>query len=221
MSTASLARSGLTLKPMSLATRPARTRPYPRCRVTVSAAWAGEIQTGIVTDRLPFLISTMSPLTSISRSAGAGASRAALSQVNLVSGFGNSCSHALLAKRPSHTLGSGRKTSSTPWLVAVGEAVEKSALTDTVFGGNAVLPIMPSCSHLRQALSNALGAGAGVNVAGPDGAAASVGADAPPDGAAGAAAGAGAGAEVFAAAEGAAAGAPGFVGAGTPVTAPC
>src|SRR3954471_15830374 len=218
MSTASLARSGLTLKPMSVATRPARARPYPRCRVTVSAAWAGEIQTGIVTDRLPLLISTMSPLTSISRSAVAGASSAALSQVSLVSGFGSSCSHALFAKRPSHTLGSGRKTSSTPWPVGVGEEAEKSALTDTVFGGNAVLPIMPSCSHLRQALSNALGAGAGVNVAGPVGAAASAVVGAAPGGAACGAAGAGAAG--FAAAGGADAGA-GFAGTGRPVTAPC
>ena len=34
--------------------------------------------------------------------------RAALSQVSLVSGFGNSCSQPLLAKRPSKSVGSGR-----------------------------------------------------------------------------------------------------------------
>src|SRR3954470_21067480 len=161
----------------------------------------------------------MSPLTSLYLSAVPTEINAALSHVSFVSGFGSSCSHALFAKRPSHTLGSGRKTSSTPWPVGVGEEAEKSALTDTVFGGNAVLPIMPSCSHLRQALSNALGAGAGVNVAGPVGAAASAVVGAPPGCDAGGAAGADAAG--FAAAGGADAGAAGFAGTGTPVTAPC
>src|SRR4051794_3651921 len=112
----------------------------------------------MVTDRLPLVISTMSPLTSIRRSAVAGASSAALSHVSLVSGFGSSWSQALLAKRPSQMLGSGRNTTSRPWPVAAGADAEKSALTATVLDANAVFAIIPSCSHLRHALSKALGA---------------------------------------------------------------
>ena len=54
----------------------------------------------------------MSPSSTPSRLAWAGLIRAALSQVRRVMGLGSSCSQALLANRPSHTAGSGRKTSS-------------------------------------------------------------------------------------------------------------
>ena len=53
--------------------------------------------------------STTSPFARPSRSAVAGATSAALSQVSLVSGRGSSCSQPLFAKRPSTTSGSGRK----------------------------------------------------------------------------------------------------------------
>ena len=58
----------------------------------------------------------MSPSWTPSRLAWAGLIRAALSQVRRVSGLGSSWSQALLANRPSHTAGSGRKTSSKPAL---------------------------------------------------------------------------------------------------------
>ena len=47
-------------------------------------------------------------------SASLGLIQAAVSHVSFVSGFGASCSQPLLAKRPSQTVGSGRKTSSSP-----------------------------------------------------------------------------------------------------------
>src|SRR5687767_1622255 len=104
----------------------------------------------------PCVSATTSPLTRFKSAAVAGDSSAALSQVSFVSDFGNSCSQALFANRPSYTLGSGRKTTSNP---AAADAVAAPAIafacTATVLGANAVLGITPSCSHRRQSRSNA------------------------------------------------------------------
>src|SRR5262245_37117409 len=85
------------------------------------------------------------------RLAVSGAISAALSHVSFVSDFGSSCSHALFAKRPSYTLGSGRNTTSSPELDAPAVAAGRPACSVTVFGAKAVLGTTPSCSHLRQA----------------------------------------------------------------------
>src|SRR5688572_11886499 len=104
---------------------------------------------------LPCFNSTMSPLTSERSDAVAGAMSAALSHVSFVSDFGNSCSHALFAKRPSYTLGSGRKTTSRPCpRLDAGTPAIALVWTVTVFGANAVFGITPSCSHRRQSRSN-------------------------------------------------------------------
>ena len=70
------------------------------------------IQTGASTAASRTRNSTSSPLASPRRSASAGPTSAALSQVSLVRGLGNSCSQALFAKRPSQTVGSGAKIKS-------------------------------------------------------------------------------------------------------------
>ena len=54
---------------------------------------------------------TTSPEETARREASCGLSASAFPHTCLVSGFGHSCSQALLAKLPSHTQGSGRKTS--------------------------------------------------------------------------------------------------------------
>ena len=73
---------------------------------------------GSVRDCLPLWTrwdrSTTSPLASPRRSAVAGAISTGLSQLTLVSGRGNSCSHPLLANRPSQTWGSGRNVTARP-----------------------------------------------------------------------------------------------------------
>ena len=51
---------------------------------------------------------------------------ATLSHVTFESGFGSSCSHALLAKRPSSTFGSGRKMISMPVFCAPGRLTRPS-----------------------------------------------------------------------------------------------
>ena len=56
-----------------------------------------------------------------------GLTIAALSQVSLVSGFGSSCSQPLLAKLPSHTVGSGRKDEFHPRAAAGGSAAAAQA----------------------------------------------------------------------------------------------
>src|SRR5207253_4789001 len=87
-----------------------------------------------------------------------GLMSAALSQVSLVSGFGNSCNQPLLAKRPSKIVGSARKITSRV-LGAGGSVLDalselaQSDFSETVFGGNAVLGINPSCRHFRHQLS--------------------------------------------------------------------
>src|SRR3954470_21127334 len=68
--------------------------------------------------------STRSPSWSFCASASFGLIHALGSHVILVSGLGSSCSQPLLAKRPSHTVGSGRKMISSPdpaWLLATGD----------------------------------------------------------------------------------------------------
>ena len=59
-------------------------------------------------------------LSAFSRSAVAGLTSTALSQVSLVIGFGSSCSQPLLANRPSRTAGSLRKAISRPRRRAAG-----------------------------------------------------------------------------------------------------
>ncbi len=128
-------------------------------------------------ERSPCRRSTTSPLIRARRAAVAGEISAALSQVSFVSGFGSSCSHALLAKRPSWTPGSGRKTTSSPSADCGPRRRLRPRFpcTATVRVGNAVSGMRPSCSHLRHSRSNgdsggtgaaAIGGGAGA-AAGP------------------------------------------------------
>src|SRR5262249_2025736 len=108
--------------------------------------------------------------------------RAALSQVSLVRGFGSSCSQPLLAKRPSKRVGSGLKAISREFPVfvcvsrvsgwtfsAVGfrvsgtdvEPANQSALPAvfifTAFGGKVVPATIPSCNAARQNVSKSPG----------------------------------------------------------------
>src|SRR4029078_11060228 len=55
-----------------------------------------------------------SPSSRLRSRASCGLIHAVVSQGTLVSGFGSSCSQPLLANRPSQTVGSGRKISSSP-----------------------------------------------------------------------------------------------------------
>src|SRR6516164_6491763 len=75
----------------------------------------------------------------------AGLQCAALSQVSYVNGLGSSCSQPLLAKRPSQTLGSGRKASSRPPCTSdAGAPAENPSFNETCLGGSAVPAITPS-----------------------------------------------------------------------------
>src|SRR5215471_2990335 len=74
------------------------------------SAEPGVINTGALMLRPSYLISMRSELRAPSRAAVRSFIKAALSQVKLVIGFGNSCSHELFAHRPSNTVGSGRNT---------------------------------------------------------------------------------------------------------------
>ena len=78
--------------------RAGRSRRYS---ATVRGAWPGTIHAGPRTLRPSIVTSTMSPFDSPYASAVAGLMPTTLSHVILVSGFGSSCSHAILAKRPS------------------------------------------------------------------------------------------------------------------------
>jgi hypothetical protein len=91
---------------------------------------------------------------SCSLAAVAGLTITALSHVSLVIGLGSSCSHPLLAKRPSRTAGSFLKTISRPPPAGAGLWSCAAGLTVTVLAGNAVPGITPSCSQRRQADSN-------------------------------------------------------------------
>src|SRR5260370_7467218 len=79
-------------------------------------------------------------------SAVLGLTSAALSQVSLVTGFGNSCSQPLLAKRPSYTHGSGRKINSISSAGAVFAAGGLAALNfrPALRGGSAHPPPKPT-----------------------------------------------------------------------------
>ena len=98
---AAVLRRALMPKPIPVPIRPARSRPYPRWIVIVSAACPGASHTGIRIVLEPCFTSTTSPLMRFRRSAVPGESNAPLSQVSFVSHFGSSCSHPLLANRPS------------------------------------------------------------------------------------------------------------------------
>src|SRR5579862_639365 len=75
----------------------------------------------------------------------------ALSQVILFCGLGSSCSQPLLANDPSHMVGSGRKTISSPCAVLGCGAGGIFAVTFTA--ASAVLGTTPSCSAFCQKMS--------------------------------------------------------------------
>ncbi len=75
-----------------------------------------------------------------------------LSQVIWVIGFGNSCSHALLAKRPSKMLASERNMISMP-LAGACDGGMFAARALTALGAKVVPAMKPSCSDLRQKAS--------------------------------------------------------------------
>ncbi len=81
--------------------------------MTEFSACPGMIHTGAWTLRPLKVSSTTSSFGRLSASASFGLTSAALSQVSFVMGLGSSCNQPLLANRPSHTAGSGLKTSSS------------------------------------------------------------------------------------------------------------
>src|SRR5215472_14540704 len=93
----------------------------------------------------------------------AGLTSAALSQVSFVNGLASSCSQPLLAKRPSQTLGSGRKAISSPLTTSDAAApVANPSLSETGLGGRAEPAITPSfndVSHHASKLEIACPAG--------------------------------------------------------------
>ena len=132
------------------------------------SAWPGRIHTGTSRRRSPAATSTSSVDSTPSRSAVAGETSRALSQVSLVSGLGHSWSQALLAKRPSQRVGSGRKFSSSSAPpepsreVLADEAISRAASaawaipaaeTATARGGSAVPGTTPSWTARSQAAS--------------------------------------------------------------------
>ena len=90
---------GTTVEPTPVPTLPLRRRPYPRCRVIERSACPGRIQTGAASSRPPALRVITSSFWTPRRSAVRGLTRAALSQVSRVQGFGSSCNQPLFEKR--------------------------------------------------------------------------------------------------------------------------
>src|SRR5260370_40572124 len=88
-------------------------------------------------------------------SAVLGLTNAALSQVSLVTGFGNSCSQPLLAKRPSYTQGSGRKMNSMSSAGVIFAAARLEALNFRagLTGRSAEPATRPMVHGFRHALS--------------------------------------------------------------------
>src|SRR6185312_12887347 len=84
--------------------------------------------------------------------ASRGATFSELPQTSCESGRGHSCSHALAAKRPSHSDGSGASTS-------VSAGAPFAGGRSGSFGGGGVTDLTvvsdmtPSCSHCRQLVS--------------------------------------------------------------------
>ncbi len=160
---ASLVRRAYASKPTPVPTRPARRRPKPRWTVTAPSAWPGSTHSGATTVRPPSRSSATSvwwPLALCSvftpprASAVLGLTRATLSHVTLVSGFGSSCSQPRFAKRPSNTEGSVRNAISRPAGAALRPAFSQPPKTTfTVFSGNAVPATTPSCSARFQRCS--------------------------------------------------------------------
>src|ERR1700722_4122488 len=93
---------------------------------------------------------TTSPFVTPNFRALAGLTRAALSQVNLVMGFGTSCNQPLLAKLPSPTEGSGRNTISIPPPIPFAAAGADDAPGVTGLGTKAEFAITPSFSEDSQ-----------------------------------------------------------------------
>ena len=123
------------------------------------SGWPGRIHAGAVRLRPLALIVTRSSLWTPSCSAVRGESSSALSQVSLVIGLGSSWSQPLLAKRPSRSVGSGRRASSKPFagtLVASSRAAATptSAASAGAARGSALASTTPSCSAARKASSN-------------------------------------------------------------------
>src|SRR4051794_6996229 len=115
--------------------------------------------------------------------ASCGLIQAVGSHVTFVSGLGNSCSQPLLAKRPSHTVGSGRKMISSP-PVAGGVVVLPCAIAG---GLGAAAPACCVAGAPAGALGTArLFSGAGGTAAPAAAAPAAAGAAAPAAGALGA-----------------------------------
>src|SRR6202007_2990110 len=141
------------------------------CNTTVFSACPGVVHVAAVT-LLPFnsmsttveRICPCSPPREITLCARSffcpnfGLTSAALSQVSLVNGLGNSCSQPLLAKRPSYTVGSGRKMYSTsPAGITLGSGkLAGLNFSSGLIGGNFVPAITPSFSHFRQPASIAV-----------------------------------------------------------------
>ena len=99
------------------------------------SAWPGCTQTGARTLAPRQASSTTCSRPTFKRSAVFGETTRALSQVSLVSGFGSSWSQALLAKRPSWTVGSGRKMSGTQaGLAAAARAASSAAAREAAPG---------------------------------------------------------------------------------------
>ena len=116
------------MNPTPVPTCPARVRPWPRWTVTASSACPGRTNTGAAhrpaLDPQFDLVGVEAAhavrraaarcIAMPSRCAVAGPMKAALPQVSLVTGLGNSWSQPLLANRPSYRVGSGRKQISNP-----------------------------------------------------------------------------------------------------------
>src|SRR5207302_4357368 len=80
------------------------------------------------------------------RFASCGLSARELPHTCFVSGFGHSCSHALLAKLPSHRLGSGRSKIVIAALGVTTAETFGSFGGPGVMGGAALAAMTPSCS---------------------------------------------------------------------------
>ncbi len=110
-------------------------------------------QIGPLTLRPLTSISMMSPVTSPDFFAWLGLMSTPLSQQKFMTGFGVSCSQALLARLPSKISGSGRNMTSMAFAPTPFVAGISPPFGATVFAGSAVFAMKPSFSALRHAVS--------------------------------------------------------------------
>jgi len=103
-------------------------------------------------------MATTSPDDTAKREACCGLSASALPHTCLVSGFGHSCSQALLENLPSHTQGSGRRTIVSAVPGATGGETCGSFGAPTDAAARALPPITPSCKARVHHSSNWPGA---------------------------------------------------------------